>query len=130
MLDINGTNICMMCPKKNDNSVENQIRNLIIQLKTRIGDNKSISGSISNESGHYIWGNNFRCIYGLSYCAWCDRSHVAALQNEAERCMDKYISETDCHDYKEILVYMQGYFPQIYNEFERRVRLKMKKQEN
>ena len=123
-------NMCLTCSKKNDTTTENQLMLLIRKLKDDISKNIQSPKQVVDRSGTYVWNNTLRCKYGMSYCMYANRGHIQMLEHEAELLMDRYISETNCKNYKEIASYMQGFFPQIYSEFVRRVVIKKEKGEN
>lgn len=110
---------CIVCSEKNNNSIDNQLSRLIDRLR------REVKNPTRRGNNTYYWDVTTHCRYGMGNCMQKNMGHTNALTEEAGALLDAYL-ETDCKNYHEILRYLQGYFPRVYNQFERAVLEKKK----
>ena len=116
---------CMMC-RYNDHPSEYNNLERLARFLEQIVKNTDV-----RNIHHYVWHSNNKCTYGITCSKITNYNHkFNNITNQLNQLLTAYIETTDCEDNHQILQYLQGYFPNVYRDFEISVRQKMSKKED
>ncbi len=103
-------NICLICHK--DNSLEMIVKNLERLLIS--------ADSYDGKIPYFNWQINLKCKYGM-YCSDLKRTEIKLnrILTQLEPKIMTVITTQDQHLYFELLKYLRGYFPAVYNQVEK-----------
>lgn len=117
--------MCMICKYDTHPSEYRSLERLKDKLNT-IFRSENIKAKSSSRSNRFNWYSNNKCKVGMT-CSKTNmyNSKFNTITDELNTLMNTYIEETDCSGYRELLTYLQGFFPNVYRDFETRVNKKL-----
>lgn len=99
----------------------NRLRKIKQQLEIELRNNSQRINNIK----HYNWGPEDKCKYGIQCSKTIQaRNDYNRLTNNIDELMTAYIEQNQYDRYHVILNLLRGYFPTVYNQFERDIRTK------
>ena len=117
-------NICMMCHDNNMDIIKRQLEHINMTIRAFLED-----VDIYEYNDDYNWGIHFHCKYGIGNCPKVNMQSIRRLSETAGMYLNAFIDKGDISKYHSILRLLQGYFPSVYKEFEKRILIKKHKGE-